>query len=98
MVKWLSGRKNFICHVVPSKGLAGGLALGVNEDFFDVIDISEGDYCIRMLVKEKMSGFMWNLVTICGVAHKKDKEKFLVEFAQVLIKLWRFYFYVGRGF
>ena len=60
--------------------MAGGLALGVNEDFFDVIDISEGDYCIRMLVKEKMSGFMWNLVTVYGVAHKKDEESFQKNF------------------
>jgi hypothetical protein len=63
--------------------LSDGLVLGVNDDVFEILEFGDGEFHIRMLIKEKISGFVWNLVSIYG-AHSKDKERFLVKFAQVL--------------
>ncbi|KAM0846671.1 hypothetical protein ACQ4PT_055523 [Festuca glaucescens] len=43
-----------------------------------------GIYCIRYLVKYKLNGRIWNIVSVYGAPHNKDKEVFLIELVHVL--------------
>jgi hypothetical protein len=86
-ISWLynmTGSRPFTWHVVPSKGLSGSMALGVNTDVYEVLEAGDGEFFIRMLVKEKVSGFTWKLVSVYGAPHAKDRDRFLIELVQVI--------------
>jgi hypothetical protein len=63
----MSGNKIFTWHVVGSRGLAGGMILGVNDNLYEVLEFSDGVYFIRMLIKDIF--FLWNLVFVYGPPH-----------------------------
>ena len=54
----------------------------MDSDIYDVID-SETGYFFARMCKNKVSGYIWNLVTIYGAAHVRDKERFLVELVHI---------------
>lgn len=80
----ISGRKTFHWSGVPSVGLAGGMLVGVDDEIFEVGECNRDKFYIHMLVRNRVSGFKWNLVNVYGAAHEKDKEEFLVELSEVL--------------
>jgi hypothetical protein len=52
--------------VLPASGTAGGLHLGVKEDFWVVSHISLLDFSLSCMVQNKKDGFVWKLVLVYG--------------------------------
>jgi hypothetical protein len=67
----LVGNKNLCWCIVQAKGLSGGIALGINVDVYEFLESELGEFYIRIVIKDKMSGFTWNLVSIYGEPHAK---------------------------
>lgn len=57
--------------------------LVVDSDYFEVMKAESGDFHARMTVREKSSNNKWNLATVYGAAHARDKEAFLVELVHI---------------
>jgi hypothetical protein len=55
----------------------------VNEDVFEVLDLEVGYFHIRMLVKNKGSGVICNIVNVYGAPHARDKERIPVELVHI---------------
>ena len=79
----LSGRGVFSWVIVPSVGIGGGMLLGVNNLFLDIVESEVGVFFIKVVVQDKKSGVRWNLVNIYGAPHNRDKENFLVELVHI---------------
>lgn len=56
-----------------------GLGIGVDDEKYEVGEYNRGEYFIHMLLRDRESGFKWNLIVVYGAAHDKDKEVFLIE-------------------
>ena len=49
----INGRADFSWITVPSVGIGGGMLLGVNNSFLDVIDSEVGVFFIKLVVQDK---------------------------------------------
>lgn len=54
----LCGGRNFEWHWNPPRELSGGILVGINKVFFDVLHIEKGIYFLRVLVMIKMSNYI----------------------------------------
>lgn len=81
-LKNLCGGKDFLWHEKPPIGRSGGILLGVNLNVFDIGEISEGDFYVKFLLRNKEDGFKWVLMAVYGAAQPELKEQFLTELAQ----------------
>ena len=84
LLESLSGASNFAWFGSPSRGFAGGVLLGINKEMFDILEGDFGFYYVRCLVRHKISGESWNIVSVYGPPHDKDKQVFLIELVHVL--------------
>jgi hypothetical protein len=83
-LNFMSGNKIFTWHVVGSRGLAGRMILGMNDSLYELLEFSDGVYFIRMLIKDRFNGFVWNLVFVYGPPQNGSDPFFT---------LWRFQYY-----
>jgi hypothetical protein len=72
----MSSNKVFTWHVVGSRGLSGGMILGVDDSLYEVPEFNDGIYFIRMLVKDKLTGFVWNLVFCLWTSSEQRQKSF----------------------
>jgi hypothetical protein len=82
-LSWLdnmTGSRNFTWHVVPSKGILGRMALWVNVDVYDVIEVEGGECYIRIPVNLALC----EIVSIYGAQHAKDRDIFLIELVHII--------------
>ena len=75
----LSGGVDFTWISRPPRGRSGGLLLGVRKDTMDVLTSSDGDFHIKVNIRNKVDNFTWSLVTVYGAAQDKFKPAFLRE-------------------
>ena len=57
--------------------------LGVDSDYFEVREAESGDFHARLTVRERSSNNKWNLATVYGAAHGRDKGACLVELVHI---------------
>ena len=57
----------------------GGMLMGINQCCFEIENIEDGDYHIKFLIKNKVDGFRWALLSVYGAAQEEHKEHFLSE-------------------
>ena len=64
----ISGGVYFAWISRPPRGRSGGLLLGVCKDTMDVLASSDGDFHIKVHIRNKVDNFTWSLVTVYGAA------------------------------
>jgi hypothetical protein len=75
----LSGGINFQWFSRPPRGRSGGMLLGVRADTMDVLASSDGEYHIKLTIRNKADDFIWSLVVVYGAAQDDFKADFLCE-------------------
>ena len=78
--------------------MSGGMLMGINQGCFEVENIIDGDYHIKFVLKNKVDGFLWALLSIYGVAQEKHREHFLSELARACTSCRDLPFLVGGDF
>ena len=73
----ISGGVDFTWISRPPHGRSGGLLLGVRKDTMDVLTSSDGDFHIKVNIRNKVDNFTWSLVTVYGAAQDEHKPAFL---------------------
>ena len=53
--------------------------MGIHQGCFEIENIEDGDYHIKFLIKNKVDGFRWALLSVYGAAQEEHKEHFLSE-------------------
>ena len=72
----ICGGKQFLWSWIDHKGHSRGILLGINPSIFDIGFISQGDYHIKIRMRNKVDGFQWNLIAVYGAAQAEYKKSF----------------------
>ena len=75
----ISGGVDFTWISRPPRGRSGGLLLGIRNDTMDVLASSDGDFYIKVHLRNKADNFTWSLVAVYGAAQDEHKAAFLRE-------------------
>ena len=73
----LSGGVDFTWIYRPPRGRSGGLLLGVRKDTMDMLASSDGEFHIKVHIRNKADNFLWSLVGVYGAAQDEFKPAFL---------------------
>lgn len=68
---------------IPSKGKSGDILGGIRTSKFELLNFSQGDFFLRIKVRDKKSLLEFHLVCVYGPAQDDGKEDFLQELAVV---------------
>ena len=79
----LSASENFEWVFLPSKGRFGGILVGINSATFIKEKAEQGQYFVKIKVRNIRDGFCWDLVVVYGDAQPKGKPIFLVELVHI---------------
>jgi hypothetical protein len=74
----LSGGIDFEWFGRPPRGRSGGMLVGVRSDTMDVLASSDGDYHIKLTIRNKADNFIWSLVAVYGAAQMSSRPTFYV--------------------
>ena len=75
----LSGGIEFDWYSRPPHGRSGGILLGIRTDTMEVLDVTDGDFHIKMHIHNKSDNFIWSLVAVYGPTQEEAKSSFLCE-------------------
>jgi hypothetical protein len=56
-----------------------GMLMGINQGCFEIENIVDGDYHIKFIIKNRVDGFRWALLSVYGAAQEEHIEHFLSE-------------------
>jgi hypothetical protein len=60
----LSGGIDFQWFSRPPRGRSGGMLVGVRSDTMEVLASSDGEYHIKLTIRNKADNFTWSLVAV----------------------------------
>ena len=72
--------------------------MGINQESFEVESIIDGDYYIKFVLRNKVDGFRWALLSVYGAAQEEHKENFLSELVRACTSCGDLPFLVGGDF
>jgi hypothetical protein len=72
-------------HLAP-EGHSSGILLGADLDVFDIGAIDEGDFYVKLILRDKLDGFKFVLYGVYGPVQQNRKEAFLLELAHICSK------------
>jgi hypothetical protein len=75
----ISGGVDFSWFSRPPRGRSGGILLGVRTATMEVLSCSEGEFHIKLHIRNKVDNFTWSLVVVYGAAQEEFKAAFLRE-------------------
>ena len=75
----LSGGIDFNWISWPPRGRSGGILLGITNETMEVLASSDGEYHIKLHIRNKADNFTWTLVAVYGAAQDEFKADFLCE-------------------
>jgi exonuclease III len=78
-LKSLVGVRDFAWYHLPSKGSAGGILMGVDQDVIEVISWSHLDFSVSCFMKLKSNGQTFRVITVYGSPYDEGKEAFISE-------------------
>jgi hypothetical protein len=78
--------------------MSGGMLMRINQEFFEVESIEDGEFHIKFILKNKVDGFRWALLSVYGAAQDEYKEQFLSELVQACSSCGNLPFLVGGDF
>jgi hypothetical protein len=64
----ISGGVDFSWFSRPPRGRSGGILLGVRTATMEVLSCSEGEFHIKLHIRNKVDNFTWSLVVVYGAA------------------------------
>jgi hypothetical protein len=73
----LSSGVDFVWHFRPPRGCSGGILVGVWTDTNDVLACLDGDFHVKLHIRNKLDNFTWSLVAVYGATQEKFKADFL---------------------
>ena len=82
---------------MPS-GNVRGMLMGINQYFFEVESIEDGEFHIKFILKNKVDGFWWALLSVYGATQDEYKEHFLSELVRACSNCGNLPFLVGGDF
>ena len=59
---------DFVWHWRCPRGMSRGMLMGINRESFEVESIIDGDYYIKFVLRNKVDGFRWVLLSVYGAA------------------------------
>ena len=86
----LSASEKFEWDFLPSKGRSGGILVGINSATLIKEKKEQGEYFVKITVRNIGDGFCWDLVVVYGDAQPRGKPKFLVELVHIFKNSKRF--------
>jgi hypothetical protein len=75
----LSGGEDFDWVSRPPWGRSGGLLIGIRSSTMEIVDNSEGEFHIKLHIRNKSDNFIWSLVSVYGAGQDNFKPDFLRE-------------------
>ena len=54
-------------------GVCRRMLMGINQGCFEIENIVDGDYHIKFVLKNKVDGFRWALLSVYGAAQEEHK-------------------------
>ena len=78
-LKSLISNRDFDWHVLPSKGSAGGILMGIDLSIFEAVAWSHLDFSVSCLVNLKTTGQTFRIITVYGSPYEEGKEAFISE-------------------
>jgi hypothetical protein len=75
----LSGGIDFEWVSNPPRGRSGGILVGVRDDTMEILACLDGEFHIKLHVRNKADNFIWSLVAVYGGAQDEFKANFLRE-------------------
>jgi hypothetical protein len=79
LLNHLSGGIDFEWVSHPPRGRSGGILVGVRADTMEILASSDGEFHIKLHVRNKADNFTWSLVAVYGAAQEEFKADFLCE-------------------
>jgi hypothetical protein len=55
---------------------SGGILVGFKTDTMEVLTCSDGEFHVKLHIRNKLDNFHWSLVTVYGVAQEEFKAIF----------------------
>jgi hypothetical protein len=80
----IGGSPRFIWYILPTKGIAGGILLGIKEDFVVPSNVSALEFSLNCEMKNKRDGLVWKLVVVYGAPYEEKKADFIDELHAIL--------------
>ena len=74
------------------------MLMGINQGCFEIENIEDGDYHIKFLIKNKVDGFRWALLSVYDAAQEEHREHFLSELVRACTSCGDLPFLVGGDF
>jgi hypothetical protein len=74
-----SGGEDFAWVSRLPHGRSGGLLIGVRASTMEILDKSDGEFHIKLHIRNKSDNFIWSLVSVYGAAQEELKPAFLRE-------------------
>ena len=78
-LKSLVGNRIFSWNSLPANGSAGGILVGVDFNFFDIISWDIRDFSVSVIVKIKSLDVTVRVITVYGPSYDDKKEAFISE-------------------
>jgi hypothetical protein len=75
----LSGGADFVWHSRLPRGRFGGILVGIKTTTMDVLACLDGDFHVKLHIRNKLDNFTWSLVAVYGAAQEEFKADFLRE-------------------
>jgi exonuclease III len=75
----LGGKHDFIWNWLSTQGHSGGILLGVKQEEMDIGAFDKGNFFVSALLRNKSSGFKWEVIVVYGPAQHEKSEEFLEE-------------------
>ena len=64
---------------LPSRGLSGGILMGIKGDVLEIEDNWIGEFCIQVTLRERRLNVRWSLITVYGPASHDFSIDFIKE-------------------
>jgi len=69
---------DYVWHWRCPRGMSGEMLMGINQEYFELENIVDGEYYIKFVLRNKLDGFRWALLSVYGAAQEEHKQIFFV--------------------
>jgi exonuclease III len=70
--------------VLPARGTAGGILVGLKAEVFEVMEWKLYDYCVSVIVKNQLDSMVWRLIVTYGSPYEEKKIEYITELHSVM--------------
>ena len=81
----ISLNKPFEWNFLPAIGTAGGILVGIDTNFFEVLSWDIKDFSVSCLLRNKVDSKIWRHISVYGSPYEEGKESFISELHSLFI-------------